>query len=184
MTTTTLTPETATVTPLAAQPAPGEITVPVRTWSVSTAGGFIFTGYLPPWADEDPSDTEVSLERPSVKLIDLAHWRPFDGQRMRVHHPALADDAGNTGDVEDSLFGGHIVCYSYSEDPQERTPCANVRVVDDFWLNNLTPEDLTTLAAKLRTQADHLEKAVAPVLQEARNDWTARRIGRANYVLP
>ena len=179
--TTSVAPKRATAVPLAQQPTPEGATSPGRAWSISTTGGFTLTGYLPPWADEDPSDTDVPLERLSIKLIDLAHWWPFDGQRMRIHHPAHADE--QAGESEESLFDGHITCYPYSEDPQERTPYANVRVVDDFWLNNLTPEGLAQLATQLRTQADHLEKDVTPILEAARNDWAAHQLGRANFVL-
>jgi len=173
-----------TAAPPTQQPGAEEAAPPaLRTWCISTTGGFTLTGYLPPWADEDPGATDVPLEKLSIELIDLAHRRPFDGQRMRIHHPAHADGDGQAGECEESVLDGHITCYPYSDDPQERTPYANVRVVDDFWLNNLTPEDLTKLAAQLRAQADHLEKNVAPILEEARNDWAAHQIGRANYVL-
>ncbi|MFI5759117.1 DUF6907 domain-containing protein [Streptomyces sp. NPDC051569] len=164
-----------------AQQPPSEGITSGRTWSISTTSGVTLTGYLPPWADEDPSESDVPPEELSVKLIDLAHWRPFDGQRMRIHNPADADGAGLT--VEESLFDGHITCYPYSEDPQERTPYADVRVVDDLWLNNLTPEGLAKLATQLRMQADHLEKDVIPILEAARHDWAAHQPARANYVL-
>jgi hypothetical protein len=183
LTATSVAPSPATAAPLAQQPPPAGTTSPGSPWSISTTGGVSLTGYLPPWADEDPSETDIPLENLSVKLIDLAHWRAFDGQRMPVHHPARADGAGRAGEAEESLFDGHITCYPYSEDPRERTPYANVRVVDDFWLNHLTPEGLAKLAAQLRAQADHLEKDVTPILEAARNDWAAHQIGHASYVL-
>jgi hypothetical protein len=108
----------AIVAPLTQRPASAAPASLGRTWSISTTGGFTLTGYLPPWADEDPSDTGVPLERLSVTLIDLAHRRPFAGQRMRVHHPARAGDDGQAGESEESLFDGHITCYPYSEDPR------------------------------------------------------------------
>jgi hypothetical protein len=121
--------------PTAAEPASPDY----RTWSISTTGGVTITGYLPPWADEDPSDTDVPLEKLSVELIDLTHWQSFDGQTMHIHHPAHADGDGKAGEGEDTLFNGNITCYPYSEDLRERTPFANVRVVDDFWMNNSYP---------------------------------------------
>jgi hypothetical protein len=181
LTNTSVVLEPATTETRAQQPSHETGTSPGRTWSISTTGSVTLTGYLPPWADEDPSQSDVPLDELSVKLIDLAHWQPFDGQRMRIHNPAHADGAGLA--VEESLFDGHIACYPYSEDPQERTPYANVRVVDDLWLNHLTPDGLTRLTAQLRAQADHIEKAVTPILEAARNDWTARQIGRANCVI-
>ncbi|MEU6848454.1 hypothetical protein ABZ901_00700 [Actinacidiphila alni] len=157
---------------------------PGRTWSISTTGGFTLTGHLPPWADEDPSDTDVPLERLSVTLIDLAHRRPFAGQQMRVHHPARTDVDGQAGGTEESLFDGHITCYPYSENPMERAPYADVRVVEDFWLNNLTPEDLTDLAARLRAQADRLETELVPMLEEARSDWFTAHEAPAGTAIP
>jgi hypothetical protein len=174
----------ATASPLDPQAIPEGTTSPGRTsWSISTTGGFTLTGYLPPWAEEDPSATNVPLESLSVTLIDLAHWRTFDGQRMHIHHPARASDDGQASGSEESLFDGHIGCYPYSEDPKERAPYADVRVVEDFWLNHLTPEDLTGLAAQLRAQADRLEKDIAPILEAARDDWAAHQLDHANYVL-
>jgi hypothetical protein len=173
-----------TITSAAAEPATAEeATSPSRTWSISTTGGFTITGYLPSWADEDPSNTDVPLEKLSIELIDLAHWKPFDGQTMRVHHPAHADGDGKAGEGEEDVFDGTINCYPYSEDPRERTPFANVRLVDDFWMNNLTPENLTKLAAQLRAQADYFERDIVPALEGARSDWDAHQIARANYVL-
>ncbi|MFJ5608209.1 DUF6907 domain-containing protein [Streptomyces sp. NPDC093221] len=183
MTATSVAQSPAIVAPLIQQP-PAALTPPGRTWSISTTGGFTLTGYLPPWADEDPSDTDVPLERLSVTLIDLAHRRPFAGQRMRVHHPARAGDDGQADESEESLFDGHITCYPYSEEPRERAPHANVRVVEDFWLNNLTPEDLTDLAARLRAQADRLETELVPVLEEARNDWFTAHEEPAGTAIP
>lgn len=181
MTTTSVALEPAAAAPPARQPSSEGTTSPGWTWSISTTGGVTLTRYLPPWADDDPSESDVPLEELSVQLIDLTHRRSFDGQRMHIHNPADADHAGLA--VEASLFDGHITCYPYSEDPRERAPYADVRVVDDVWLNNLAPDDLAKLAAQLRAQADHLEKDVTPILEEARNDWTARQVGRANYVL-
>ncbi|MFC4035061.1 DUF6907 domain-containing protein [Streptomyces polygonati] len=142
-----------------------------RIWSISTTGGLTLTGYLPPWADEDPSDTNVPLEKLSLTLIDLTHWQPFEGQTMHVHHPAHADGDGKAGEGEDTLFNGNITCHPYSEHPRGRTPFANIHIVNDFWMNNLTPGDLTHLAAQLRAQADRLDNEIRPALVTARADW-------------
>jgi hypothetical protein len=130
---------------------------------------------LPPWADEDPSETDVPLEKLSLTLIDLTHWQPFDGQTMHLHYPAHADGNGKAGEGEgeDTLFNGNITCHPYSENPAERTPFANIHIVDDFWMNNLTPDDLTNLATQLRAQADHLDNEIRPALTAALTDWAA-----------
>jgi hypothetical protein len=172
LTTTSTAARPAYISSPAHKPTAAESASPdYRTWSISTTGGVTITGYLPPWADEDPSDTNVPLEKLSIELIDLTHWQPFDGQTMHIHHPAHADGDGKAGEGEDTLFNGNITCYPYSEDLRERTPFANVRVVDDFWMNNLTPDDLTDLAAQLRAQADRLDNEIRPSLIAARTDW-------------
>ncbi|MBD0738611.1 DUF6907 domain-containing protein [Streptomyces sp. CBMA29] len=133
------------------------------------------TGYLPSWAAEDPSRTDILPERLSTELIDLTHWSPFDGQPISIHNPAYANDDGRAGEAEASLLSGSITCYPYSEDVEERVPSANVRVVDDLWINNLTPDDIVALAVKLRAQADYFENDVAPALQRARSDWESHQ---------
>ncbi|WP_329131104.1 hypothetical protein OG552_09205 [Streptomyces sp. NBC_01476] len=166
------------------QPAADKAAFPSRTWSINTTVGITLTGYLPPWAEGDPSASDVPLEKLSVELIDLSHWMPFDGQPMRIHYPSYADGNGKAGESEEIVFSGNITCYPYSENLRERTPFANVRVVDDFWMNNLIPDEVAGLAAKLRTQADYLEKSVVPTLEAARSDWEVHQISRANHILP
>ncbi|WP_329177308.1 DUF6907 domain-containing protein [Streptomyces sp. NBC_01477] len=173
MTTTSTTTRPAFVSsPTAPEPATAEPAPPDhQTWSISTTGGLTITGHLPPWAEQDPSDTNIPLGRLSLALTDVVHTQPFDGQTTRVHHPAHAD--GNPGESEDILLNGNITCYPYSDDPAERTPFANVRIIDDFWINNLTPDDLTHLATQLRAQADRLDNQIRPTLTTARTDWAA-----------
>lgn len=145
------------------------------TWSISTRNGITVAGYLPSWAAEDPSKADVLPQRLLTELIDVAHWSPFDGQPVHIHNPAHADDDNRAGEAEDTVFSGNITCYPHSEDIRERTPYAGVRVVGDLWINHLTPADVVTLAAKLRSQADYFEKDVAPALERARSDWVAHR---------
>jgi hypothetical protein len=173
----------STVAAPAQEPPTDETASRSRTWSIGTTGGITLAGYLPPWAEGDPSETGLPLEKLSIELSDLSHWQPFDGQPMRIHHPAYADGDGKAGESEEIVFNGNITCYPYSENLRERTPFANIHVVDAFWMNNLVPDEVASLAAKLRAQADYLEKSVVPALVTARNDWDAHQISCTNHIL-
>jgi hypothetical protein len=69
-------------------------------------------------------------------------------------------------------LSGSIDCAPYSEDPTARLPVVNLQLVDDYWLHNLDPDQLGTIATQLRAQADHLDHEVRPALISAREDWT------------
>lgn len=51
--------------------------VPGRSWVIATSSGYAATGYLPGWAEGDPSESGVTLERVGVKLADMCHRAPF-----------------------------------------------------------------------------------------------------------
>lgn len=50
-----------------------------RSWTISTSSGVEASGYLPEWAEKDPTDTGVPLERFSIALADITHRAPFEG---------------------------------------------------------------------------------------------------------
>lgn len=50
-----------------------------------------------------------------------------------------------------------------------------LRPLDDYWLHDLDPAQLATIATQLHTQADHLDHEVRPALIAAREDWTSHR---------
>ncbi|MFJ1585507.1 DUF6907 domain-containing protein [Streptomyces sp. NPDC088197] len=143
---------------------------PGRTWEIASTDNYTATGYLPTWAEDDPSTSGVSLARLFVLLGDMCHQAHFDGQRMRVAH---AREPGE----ESAVFSGTIDCTPYAEDTAGRLPVANVWIVDDYWVNGLDPTGLATFAAQLRAQADYLDREVYPLLVAARAEWTARHAG-------
>jgi hypothetical protein len=145
------------------QPAPSAEAQP--TWTITTTTGYTAAGYLPPWAEDDPSATDVPPQHFATELADITHHQPFPGQRMTV---ALTDALG----TETVILSGSIDCAPYSEDPAARLPVVNLQLVDDYWLHNLDPDQLVTIATQLRTQADHLDHEVCPALIAAREDWT------------
>jgi hypothetical protein len=136
-------------------------------WAVVTTSGCTATGYLPAWAESDPSETGVPLERLGIKLADLCHRAPFGGQRIRV-------TCGGGPGEESEVFWGGIECAPYAEDPGPRIPVANVWLVDDYWIHNLDPDGIEDLAAQLRVQADRLDHEIRPALIAARTDWAER----------
>ncbi|WP_411158295.1 DUF6907 domain-containing protein [Streptomyces sp. CBMA29] len=144
--------------------------LPGRTWTIASTDGYTATGYLPAWADDDPSASGVSLARLVVLLGDMCHQAHFSGQWMRV---VRAREAGE----ESAVFSGTIDCTPYAEDPAGRLPVANVWIVDDYWVNGLDPTGLAEFAARLRVQADYLDGEVRPLLAAARSEWTARHAG-------
>ncbi|WP_433891351.1 DUF6907 domain-containing protein [Streptomyces sp. CA-111067] len=139
------------------------------TWTVTTTAGFTAAGYLPAWADHDPSEIGVPLERLHAVLADVSHRAAFDGPLVPVWSPERDGD----GLREERVLWGAIGCRPYAEDQEPRIPVVDIAIVDDYWINGLDPDDLADLAAKLRAQADHMEHEVLPQLVAARGDWAA-----------
>lgn len=138
--------------------------VRTKTWAVVTSTGHTLAGYLPEWSEDDPSQTGVSLDRLDKVLADICHHADFSAQGMWV-----ATDSGPgtfTG-----ILGGSIECYPYAEEPRARIPVVNLQIIDDYWINNLNPDRLTEITAKLRAQADYLDHEIRPALIAARADW-------------
>lgn len=144
-------------------PAPA---LPGRTWTITTTEGYAATGYLPAWAEEDPSKTGVAPERLAMELADISHRAPVSGQMMSI----TCDDTPGTDTV---VFWGSIDCNPHSEDSEVRIPVVHLQLVDDYWFDDLGPDQLAEIAAQLREQADRLDREVRPQLIAAREDWAA-----------
>jgi hypothetical protein len=141
--------------------------VQTRTWTIETTCGHTTTGYLPAWAEDDPSETGVPLERLGVSLADICHHAPFSGQLL----PVSCDSSPGRPTV---ILFGSINCNPYDEDSELRVPVVNLQIVDDYWSNGLDPTALADVAAKLRAQADRLDHEILPALIAARADWNAQ----------
>lgn len=139
-----------------------------NTWSITTTNGYTTAGYLPEWAENDPSTTGIPPHHLGTELAGINHHQPFPGQSVTI---SLTDDDPGIGAV---ILGGSIDCAPYSEDPASREPVVNLQLIDDYWFLNLDPKQLATLAAQFRAQADHLDHTVRPALTAAREDWTTR----------
>ncbi|WP_328915039.1 MULTISPECIES: DUF6907 domain-containing protein [unclassified Streptomyces] len=144
------------------------VTLDGRTWAVTTTSGHTLPGYLPAWADTDPSLTGVPYDLLPIRLADICHREVFEGTALRVCPPP---SAAEPGPADEQVLGGTIECSPYAENPATRIPVVNIAVVDDYWINNLDPDTLTELATKLRAQADRLDHEIRPRLTTARADW-------------
>jgi hypothetical protein len=137
-------------------------------WTIATDSGSATSGYLPAWAEDDPSEVDVPLHLLLVRLADISHRNFFEGQMM----PVVAPDAHGVAE-EEAVFEGSIDCNPYAPDPRERVPVVNIQVCLDYWILGLDPEGLAGIAAKLRDQAELLETRIRPALIAAREDWSA-----------
>lgn len=136
-------------------------------WTLTTADGETVRGYLPGWAEEDPSRTGIPPEALRNAVYDVVHRASFDGQPLRLA-------PGGYGPGEDTwIFGGNIECAPETDDGQTPIPVVNVHLIEDFWISGLGPDELAALIAQLRAQADLLEHDVRPRLITCRADWEA-----------
>ncbi|MEC3993906.1 hypothetical protein VSR01_10275 [Actinacidiphila sp. DG2A-62] len=138
-----------------------------RTWAVSTTSGEVVRGYLPWWAEDDPSRTGVRPDRLHLELAAIGHQANRGGLIVPVTQGVdPATDAG--------VLVVTIDCRPFGEDGDPELPVVNVQVVDDWWITDLDPAGVTDLGRRLRALADRLTDAVAPELAAAREDWAAR----------
>ncbi|WUF62428.1 hypothetical protein OG530_19135 [Streptomyces decoyicus] len=145
-----------------AEPDPGE------TWTLSVRGGGVFTGYLPPWADENPTETDVPAADLTFKLKDIAHQQYILGAPLNVFTPAGCTE--EPGVYEEHVLSGYMSVAPHSEDTREHAPAVSLQLVEDHWLQDLGPDELADVIAKLRQQADRLAGVHAHLIQ-ARADW-------------
>ncbi|WP_328915024.1 MULTISPECIES: DUF6907 domain-containing protein [unclassified Streptomyces] len=140
-----------------------------RTWTVTTTSGHTLTGYLPAWADTDPSLTDIPHDLLPLRLADICHREVFEGTALHLCPPPSAAEPGAARDEQ--VLWGTIECTPYAENPATRIPVVNIAVIDDYWITNLDPDTLTELATELRAQADRLDHEIRPRLTTARADW-------------
>ncbi|MEU6851714.1 hypothetical protein ABZ901_17530 [Actinacidiphila alni] len=139
-----------------------------RTWTITTTCGCTVSGYLPAWAEVDPSETGVLLDELPTLIADMSHWTRFPGPRMAVAHRGVESD-------DSEVFRTSIDANPYAGGPLPRMPVANIRIVGDYWLHSLTPSGLAEVAAQLRAQASLLDDEIRPQLISARDDWLTQQ---------
>ncbi len=137
-----------------------------RTWTIATTNGPVVSAYLPAWAEDDPSESGLPVAQLSAQLDDVCHRTVFAGRCVEV-----VDGSGPATEAE--ILQGSIECHPYAEDPEPRVPVANLRIVGDYWITDLDPAGLAVVIALLRSQADRLDRVMAPALVGTREDWAA-----------
>ena len=128
------------------------------------------SGYLPEWAEDDPTEVAVPLDLLPARLTGVNHRNFFEGAML----PLTATESRNDAD-EDAVFEGSIDCNPYDPDTRLRVPLVNIQVCLGRWILGLDPQQLTDIAAKLRAQADRLHDEVLPALITARDDWATHQ---------
>ncbi|MFF7155288.1 DUF6907 domain-containing protein [Streptomyces sp. NPDC008139] len=139
-------------------------------WTITTDSGSATSGYLPAWAEDDPTEANVPLDRLPVRLAGINHRNLFEGPMM----PITAPDVWGAVE-EDAVFEGSIDCNPYDPDPSLRVPVVNLQVCVGRWILGLDPHGLADVAAKLHAHADFLESKVRPALVAALEDWATHQ---------
>jgi anti-sigma regulatory factor (Ser/Thr protein kinase) len=135
-------------------------------WTIASDSGAVTSGYLPAWAEDDPTEADVPLGQLPERLAGINHRNFFEGPML----PLTAPDVWE-GVEEDAVFEGSIDCNPYDPDPGLRVPVVNLQVCVGRWILGLDPHGLAEVAAKLRAHADFLDAKVRPALTAAREDW-------------
>ncbi|MFJ2955709.1 DUF6907 domain-containing protein [Streptomyces sp. NPDC087270] len=155
----------------AALPAtePDATTSSALKWLIATTTGEQVSGYLPAWAAEDPSESDVPPEELAARLADVCHYREFPGQVLRAYSP------GNTSNEPEGLevMSSSITCTPYAPAPELAAPVVTVRVAGEYWMTDLDPTGVADLVAGLRAVADRLDGVVIPQLNDIRAEWAA-----------
>ncbi|MEW1866452.1 hypothetical protein AB0399_39790 [Streptomyces sp. NPDC088194] len=151
------------------------------SWTITTTSGFATSGYLPDWAEDDPSEAGVPLDQLPLRLGGINHRNFFEGPMMPLTATNSRDDA-----EEDAVFAGSIDCNPYDTAIRLRVPVVNIQVSPGHWILGLEPQELADIASKLGAQADLLQDEVLPALIAAREDWSAHHPERplTTSVLP
>jgi hypothetical protein len=140
-------------------------------WTITTVDGTVTSGYLPAWAEDDPSEAGVPVELLPERLARIGHRSLFEGRMMALATP------GTRGRPEDeAVFEGSIDCVPYAVHADARAPVVNIQVCPGHWLLGLDPDAVAQVAAQLRAQADLLADEVRPALAAAREDWAVRAL--------
>jgi anti-sigma regulatory factor (Ser/Thr protein kinase) len=139
------------------------------TWTITTTDGTVYEGYLPDWAEDDPTEVDVPPDELAQRLALVNHRTFFEGPLMPVTAPDLWD-----GPQDEPVLEGSIDCNPHDPDPHHRIPVVNLQLAEGRWILGLDPHQLTEIATKLREHADLLDQKIRPALTAARDDWTAR----------
>jgi hypothetical protein len=143
---------------------PAQEAARAQEWAISTTSGETVRGYLPAWAQHDPSRSGVDPHRLHIALADITHEADAVGMVLPVAH-------GQEPAEQAAVLAVTIVCKPFGDDDEPRAPVASVQIVEDNWIRDLTPDALEQFGQRLQALGDLLATTVAPALSVARADW-------------
>ncbi|WP_328911758.1 MULTISPECIES: hypothetical protein [unclassified Streptomyces] len=152
-----------------------------RTWTITTDEGLSVTGHLPTWAEDDPSESGVPLDRLGAVLGDINHHRDTSGQLLRVRSSPGA--FGSTNEKV-PVFCGSIDCDPYTPTSAlpPSTPTASPNWPQPsgprrtYWTTKSAPRSSTPATTGRETAPTHPRKARPPTrLYPGRSEATGTR---------
>lgn len=92
-------------------------------------------------------------------LEDLAH---YIGEHAEMTLPIWDAEQGT---VDTVVLGGQIAVYPYSQNPERTVPHVNLEVFQDEYMENLGPDELSDVIARVRAHLDVLEELRGRLVQ-------------------
>ncbi|WP_237404535.1 DUF6907 domain-containing protein [Actinacidiphila reveromycinica] len=132
--------------------------------------GVTVSWYLPPWAYEDPSRSEVDPHHLPVALVDVELFRYFED----VVDPLVGPGDGLDGDGFVLAYFCAVTCRPFADREVPDAPVHPVLTVqvgsgDETVCHD--PAELAALIARLRTHTDYLDQHVHPAFTAIHDDW-------------
>jgi hypothetical protein len=91
-------------------------------WTITAVDGTVTSGYLPAWAEDDPSEAGVPVELLPERLARIGHRSFFEGRMMGLATP------GTRGrPEEEAVFEGSIDCVPYAVNAEAACPSSTSR---------------------------------------------------------
>lgn len=146
-----------------------------RTWRITTTNGTTAYGYLPAWADDDPSETDLDPRALSLTLTDIVHHFPFTG--LATPLVTQSDDDPDADDGIASYFC-EIECHPHPDHARPDDPLTPVLLVQITQNHTTTchePAELAALIARLRAHTDFLAHDVLPAFRTIHEDWASHQ---------
>lgn len=141
----------AAVMPSAVTDAPA-VTPRPRTWLRRIAGGGQIIETCPEWCTLDHDTTQAAC------LTDLSHVSEPVSAQVEIFD-RWAD--GEPVKVAVPILVAQIHLDPYSENPKRNVPFATFQPGEDEVADNLSPEELATIIATIRTQCNRLDQVHA-----------------------
>ncbi|BBA98849.1 hypothetical protein RVR_5203 [Actinacidiphila reveromycinica] len=141
-----------------------------RTWRITATNGLSVSGYLPPWAYEDPSASGVDPHLLPVLLVDVELFRYFHD----VIDPLVGPGDGLDEDGHVTAYFCAITCRPFADRDVPDLPVHPVLTVQVTETDETVchdPGELAALIARLRAHTDHLDQHVLPAFTAIHDDW-------------